>query len=131
MKITLLKYMGRIGVITEYRPLIPSKISVEIDGEREGKINVGCKGYQVKDGIATISEWDVLAGENKVTFTDSNGQIYDCGKLWRNGSFIEIRDDIRSVVVKGVLATEAQAKEISRLQEEINIIKKQYGISIV
>ena len=132
MKITLLKSLGNVGVITDWKPLISSaRFDIAIDGGSGGALTVGGKVYAVKDGCVSFPEYELLLGANKVMYADERGNAYDCGVIRRHGGFIDVVDDIRGIVVKAAIDHERQVQEIARLAAEIKTIKEQYGISII
>jgi hypothetical protein len=132
LKITLLKSLGNVGVITEWKPLISSaKFEMVIDGGSSGALTIGGKVYAVRNGNVSFPEYELLLGANKVTYADEHGNAYDCGVIRRHGGFIEVVDDIRDIVVRVAIDHEKQAREIVELAAKIKTIKEQYGISII
>lgn len=120
MKITILKPLGDVGIITEVKPFISDAvIIVRFAGEKEGTLTVGQRSYAVKDGIARIPEYEILTGESKI-FLDT-----------KDGRFLKVNTDVDKLIISCAIGLAAQADEIGKLKEENRLIKEQYGIKIV
>lgn len=128
MKITLLKSIGNIGVITGFKSLIPDRVKFDV-GE-SGNLFIGAKSYTV-DGIAEIAEWEIKPGPNKVTFIDAEGQAYACGTINRNSRFMSVTNNLDTLVVDIALCYDAQNEKIKQLEETLSKVTTQYGISII
>ena len=128
MKLTLLKNVGNVGVITGYKNLIPDRVRLDV-GE-SGTLYIGAKSYSV-DGFVEIAEYDVKPGPNKVTFVDADGQAYACGTINRNGRFISITNNLDTLVVDIALCYDVQNEKIKKLEEALSKVTTQYGISII
>ena len=131
MKITILKPLGDVGIITEVKPFISDAvIIVRFAGENEGTLTGGQRSYAVKDGIARIPEYEILTGESKI-FLDTKDARYTCGSITRNGRFLKVNTDADKLIISCAIGLAAQADEIGKLKEENRLIKEQYGVKIV
>lgn len=131
MNITILKPLGEIGIITDWKTLIPDNtICVNISGESEGSLTIGQRTYAVKNGKVSIPEYEIVLGESRVVLSCASGN-YFCGTINRNGRFIKVSCPVDKLIVACALRISAQAVEIEELREEIKTIKKQYGISLI
>lgn len=128
MKITLLKNVGSVGVITGYKNLIPDRVRFDV-GEG-GTLFIGAKGYTV-DGFVEIAEYEVKPGPNKVMFIDSDGISYACGTINRNGRFMSVSNNLDLLVVDLALKYNEQSEKIKALEDKLSQVQKQYGISII
>ena len=132
MKIRILKELGDVGVITDCKPTISSAdIYVLLIGASGGTLTVGERNYSVKaSGEVIFPEWELTLGEKKVTYTDGV-RVYDCGKLIRNGRFLKVENLTDKLIIDCAVSLAAQREEIKGLRDELDVLKTQYGISIV
>ena len=132
MKIRILRELGDVGVITDCKPTISSAdIYVLIIGASGGTLTVGERSYPVKpSGEVIFPEWELTLGEKKVTYTDGD-RIYDCGKLTKNGRFLKVENLTDKLIIDCAVSLAAQREEIKGLRDELDVLKKQYGINIV
>ena len=128
MKITLLKDLGSIGVITGWKNLLSDY--VEFDVGEDGTLFIGAKSFAVESS-ARIIEYEIKPGPNKVMFMDKQGNSYACGTINRNGRFVSVTNNLDKVVTELALGHVAQCEKIKQLEDELSILKKQYGISII
>lgn len=129
MKIVLLKNIGKHGVILDWKKLL--RDTVEFDIEESGVLTVGARLHRAVNGHIVFPEYDILLGTNKVTFTASDGTVYECGKISRSGRFIEVVNPVDELTVNIALAYERQAGEISELRARLEEIQTERGIKIV
>lgn len=128
MKITLLKDIGNVGVITSWKNLISDY--VEFDVGEDGTLFIGAKSFKV-EGSVKIIEYEIKPGPNKVMFVDKPGNSYSCGTINRNGRFVNVTNNLDKVVAELALGHVAQCEKIKQLENELSNLKKQYGISII
>lgn len=128
MKLTLLKSIGTIGVITGYKTLIPD--CVRFDVGESGTLFIGAKGYAV-DGSVEVAEYEVKPGPNKVMFVGSDGISYACGTINRNGRFMSVANNLDLLVVDLALKYNEQSEKIKALEDKLSRVQNQYGISII
>ena len=57
--------------------------------------------------------------------------MFDCGKLNRNGRFFNVITVMDRLVINCALLISEQQNQIDALKNELDVLKKQYGISIV
>lgn len=129
MKIIILKHIGNIGVIVDWKPFLRDRLEIEI-GE-EGTLIVGARTYRVEDGSAIVEEYNLKQGGNKVYFRDNDRTLYECGELKRNGRFIEAVNQIDEVVAKLAIGYEQLAVEVAELREEIAEKERERAIKVV
>ena len=132
MKIIILKQLGDVGVITDCKAFISDpNIEMVIVGASGGTLTIGARSYAVKPtGEVLIPEYEIVLGESKVTYNDGE-RLYDCGKLNRNGRFFSVINVMDKLVITCALLIADQQKQIDALNNELDVLKKQYGISIV
>lgn len=129
MKIIILKHIGNIGVIVDWKPFLRDRLEIEI-GE-EGTLIVGERTYRVEDGSAIVEEYNLKQGGNKVYFRDNDRTLYECGELKRNGRFIEAVNQIDEVVAKLAIGYEQLAVEVAELREEIAEKERERAIKVI
>ena len=138
MNITILKALGKVGIISLNKKIISdSYLTITIEGETEGTLSVmslnesfGTRAYAVRNGTCKILEYEISLGKSKISFSSDSG-IYDCGEIIRNGRFIEADNHADKLIISCAIGLAAQADEIGKLKEENRLIKEQYGIKIV
>lgn len=129
MQLNLLKGIGTIGIITDWKKVIHDHISVEI-GE-EGELTIGRHTYRTDNGRAVVPEWAIPPGNSKILFVGANGDTYNCGVISRNGRFINVTNGIDELSVALALAYEAQSERIGRLEGRLEELEKGSTIKIV
>ena len=133
MKIEILETVGAFGISildknADGKAFLRDKLEIEIG--RDGILILGDRSYKVEDGRASIPEYFIPQGPNKVIFSDSTGN-YNCGKIYRNGRFISAEGILEPITVQLALAYNKQGEEIKRLRSELNELREKYGISII
>lgn len=129
MKLVLLKNIGEYGMLLEYNRVLQDFNNIEIP--EEGSLIVGKRSYTVQYGRVVLPIYEIMEGPNKVIFTSQEGVNYFCGVIHRSNRFLNISNPVEALVVNLALTIERQGQEIKRLDEEIDTIKEQYGISII
>ncbi len=129
MKIIILKHIGNIGVIVDWKPFLRDSLEIEI-GE-EGTLIVGTRTYRVEDGSAIVQEYNLKQGGNKVYFRDNDRTLYECGEIKRNGRFIEAVNQIDEVVAKLAIGYEQLAVEVAEVREKIAEKERERAIKVV
>ena len=131
MKIKLLKNVGRYGVVMGQKPFIPgAHLCIEIEGSESGELAVNERPFNVVDSKACIPEYLIMPGPNKLTFTDKDG-TYNCGGLNKSGRFISVSSVPNDLVLACADALEEQARRADKLEARLEVLEKQYGITII
>lgn len=138
MKLDLIESLNKTGIFTKCKPVIKDKLEIE----------VGCDGvltlsftnfegtrkqqaFKSVNGIVTINDYDISQGKNSVSFTRSDGVVFECGEIHRNSRFIHTKSSTEELIVSLALAHFEQEKKIEELSEKIEKIASRYGISII
>lgn len=138
MKLDLIESLNKTGIFTKCKPVIKDKLEIE----------VGCDGvltlsftnfegtrkqqaFKSVNGIVTINDYDISQGKNSVSFTRSDGVVFECGEIHRNSRFIHTKSSAEELIVSLALAHFEQEKKIEELSEKIEKIASRYGISII
>ena len=138
MKLDLIESLNKTGIFTKCNQVIRDKLEIE----------VGCDGvltlsftnfegtrkqqaFKSVNGIVTINDYDISQGKNSVSFTRSDGVVFECGEIHRNSRFIHTKSSAEELVVSLALAHFEQEKKIEELSEKIEKIASRYGISII
>ena len=132
MKLVLFDGIGDIGIITDWKPMILDDY-LKIQIGREGTLTIGDKQYHTDDGVVFVPQYTLILGDTKkITFTDASGVAYSCGTIARTGTrMIEISNPVEPCIVACCQKICEQDHEISVLKETVDLIKKQYGITII
>jgi predicted small metal-binding protein len=138
MKLDLIESLNKTGIFTKCNQVIRDKLEIE----------VGCDGvltlsftnfegtrkqqaFKSVNGIVTINDYDISQGKNSVSFTRSDGVVFECGEIHRNSRFIHTKSSAEELIVSLALAHFEQEKKIEELSEKIEKIASRYGISII
>lgn len=138
MKLDLIESLNKTGIFTKCKQVIRDKLEIE----------VGCDGvltlsftnfegtrkqqaFKSVNGIVTINDYDISQGKNSVSFTRSDGVVFECGEIHRNSRFIHTKSSAEELIVSLALAHFEQEKKIEELSEKIEKIASRYGISII
>lgn len=129
MKITLLKNVGDVGVITEWKKLLPDRLKIDV-GE-DGALTIGSKTKRTANGSVSFYEFELTLGSQRVEFKTDDGRVFQCGVIARNGRFIQVTNELDELVTRLALAYERQEREIESLRAEISKKEKERSIKIV
>jgi predicted small metal-binding protein len=138
MKLDLIESLNKTGIFTKCKQVIRDKLEIE----------VGCDGvltlsstnfegarkqqaFKSVNGIVTLNDYDISQGTNSVSFTRSDGVVFECGEIHRNSRFIHTKSSTEELIVSLALAHFEQEKKIEELSEKIEKIASRYGISII
>lgn len=138
MKLDLIESLNKTGIFTKCNQVIRDKLEIE----------VGCDGvltlsftnfegtrkqqaFKSVNGIVTINDYDISQGKNSVSFTRSDGVVFECGEIHRNSRFIHTKSSTEELIISLALAHFEQEKKIEELSEKIEKIASRYGISII
>ena len=138
MKLDLIESLNKTGIFTKCNQVIRDKLEIE----------VGCDGvltlsftnfegarkqqaFKSVNGIVTINDYDISQGKNSVSFTRSDGVVFECGEIHRNSRFIHTKSSAEELIISLALAHFEQEKKIEELSEKIEKIASRYGISII
>lgn len=129
MNIEILDRVGSFGVILEEKRVIGDRVNITTN--LDGTVMIGQKNYKTQDKQISFPEWELIPGPSKVQFIAQDGTVYLCGTLHRNGRFISVTNALDGIVTKLAVAYNDQGKELAELKQEIENIKKKYGIDII
>ena len=129
MRLNLLKNVGDLGVITEWKTFVDARL--EILCPEEGTMSLGQRVYKVYKGRVSLPEWELMQGKNKINFIAADGRVYRCGEIKRSGRFISITNNIDEMTVDIAFAYERQAELIEKLQSRLDELENNHGIKIV
>ena len=129
MRLQILKHIGAVGMLLDYKTLIPDIVNIDVS--EEGVLCIGNKTYAVTDGKVRFPEYELVPGPSKVTFVGKDGTNYVCGTINRNSRFMTVTNPIDSLAVSIALMCEAQGERIDALERAVDEIRQQYGISII
>ena len=128
MKITLLKAIGNVGIVTELKPVISEAfLTVYISGANEGTLTIREHTYVVNNGKVEIPQHEILAGKSSIVFQTNNEQ-FACGTITRNGRFLSLDNEADKLIVACALALDAQAKQNKELGEQVKAIDRQFRL---
>lgn len=132
MKIVLFDNIGDIGIVTDWKPLILDEY-LKFEIGREGTLKIAEKAYETVGGTAYVPQYALnLGGVGKITFVDRDAKSFSCGTIKRTGSrMISISNPIDPCIVACCQKICEQDHEIKVLKETVDLIKKQYGITII
>lgn len=134
VNIRLLKGVENTGVILELDKVIKDKL--EIRCETDGTLIFYCvgsgeKSYPIRGGRASIWDWAIAQGPNKVKFTDKDGTTYNLGVLTRNNRFLSIQNPIDEITVKLALGLEKEKERADKLEKRLGALEKEFGINVL
>jgi hypothetical protein len=129
MKLNLLKNVGDLGVITEWKTFVDARL--EILCPEEGTMSLGQRVYKVYNGRVSLPEWELMQGSNKINFIAADGRVYRCGEIKRSGRFISVVNNLDGMVVDLALAYERQSALIEELVSRLDDLENNHGIKIV
>lgn len=132
MKIVLFDKIGKIGIVIGWDPLIREDY-LKFEIGREGTLKIGDKTYDTVDGVAYVPQYILNLGQSgKICFTDEDNNHFSCGTITRTGSnMIKISNPIEPSIVACCQKIDEQQEEIDKLKNTVDLIKKQYGITII
>ena len=135
MKIILfdeLPIPDKLGIVTEWKKYIDGD-SLNFSIERDGELCIGQRTYKTVDGYAYVPQYHVLLGEShKITFTDEQGVLYNCGTIKRTGSrIIEIQNNLDTCIVSLCAAFDQLHKDYTKLEKNVKLLEEKIGISII
>lgn len=133
MKVVLFEKIGKIGVIIDWKQMILDN-SLVFEIGREGVLSIGEKTYETVNGAAYVPQYILILGDSKaISFKDAeSGDVYACGTITRTGSrMMKITNPIEPCIVACCKKIDEQQEEIDKLKNTVDLIKKQYGITII
>lgn len=138
MKLDLIESLDKKGILTKCKPTIRDVLEIEVgcDGvlvlSTTTPTGVGIqKGFNSVNGKVKIYDYDLLQGISRVTFTRSDGVVFDCGEIHRNSRFIHTKSSVEELVISLAIAHFEQEKKIEELEDKIENLASRYGISII
>lgn len=132
MRLVLFDNVGKIGIVTDWSPMIRDNY-LKFEIGREGTLKIGDKTYDTVDGIAYVPQYILNLGQSrKICFTDKENNHFCCGTITRTGShMMSISNPIEPSIIAFCQKINEQQEEIDKLKKTVEIIRKQYGITII
>lgn len=132
MKIVLFDKIGKIGIVIGWEPIIREDY-LKFEIGRNGKLNIGDKVYDTVDGVAYVPQYILNLGQSKkISFSSEDNNHFSCGTITRTGSrMISISNPIEPCIIACCQKIDEQQEEIDKLKNTVDLIKKQYGITII